>query len=87
MLSVRKLIPAVVLAMSLAPFAANARSSRAPLPPVSSVSQAYTLTAFSDRHGRAAEQPFSQHPSQNISVAERFMTAPPSNGAHDTAGG
>ena len=87
MLSVRQLIPAVVLAMSLAPFAANARSSRPPLPPVSSVELPYTVTAFSERHGRAADLPYSQPASQNISVAQRFMHAQPSNVAPDIAGG
>ena len=87
MFSVRKLIPAVVLAMSLAPFAANARSSRAPLPPVNSVEQTYTMTAFSELHGRAAERPYAQSVSQNINVAQRFMHAQPSNTAPNTAGG
>jgi hypothetical protein len=85
LLSTRKLIPAVVVAVSLAPFAANARSYRAPLPPVSSVEQTYTMTAFSQ--GRAAERPYAQHANQNVSVAQQFMTAPPSNAAHDTSGG
>ena len=85
MLSVRKLIPAVVLAMSLAPLAANARSSRAPLPPVAS--QTYIVTAFNGLHGRAAERPYAQAASQNVSVAQEFMRAPPSNAARNTAGG
>ena len=81
--SVYRLIPAVALAISLAPFAANARSYRAPLPPQGQVTQTYALTGFSDRHGRAAEQVFTQHASQNISVAQQFMNRAPSN----TAGG
>ena len=87
MLSVRKLVPAVVLAMSLAPFAANARSSRAPLPPVSSIEQTYTLTAFNGLHGRAAERAYAQPASQNVNVARGFMRAQPSNTTPDTAGG
>ena len=87
MLSVRKLVPAVVLAMSLAPFAANARSSRAPLPPVNGAEQTYTLTAFSQLHGRAAERSSMQNANQNVSVAQSFMHAQPSNMAPDTAGG
>ena len=81
MFSVRKLIPAVVLTMSLAPFAANARSTRPPLPPQSSVELPYTVTAFSERHGRAAEQPYAQPANQNTDVAERLMNAPQSNAA------
>jgi hypothetical protein len=87
MLSVRKLVPAIVLAMSLAPFAANARSSRAPLPPVNSVQQTYTVTAFSQLHGRAAERLGAQSASQNVNVAQGFMRAQPSNMAPNTAGG
>jgi hypothetical protein len=87
MFSVRKLVPAVVLAMSLAPLAANARSSRAPLPPVNSVEQTYTMTAFDGLHGRAAERPYAQSVSQNVNVAQRFMRAQPSNTAPNTAGG
>ena len=87
MLSVRKLVPAVVLVMSLAPFAANARSSRAPLPPVNSVQQTYTVTAFNGLHGRAAERAYAQTTSQNVNVAQGFMRAQPSNMAPNTAGG
>jgi hypothetical protein len=87
MFSVRKLVPAVVLAMSLAPFAANARSSRPPLPPVSSAAQTYTFTAFSELHGRAAERAYTQPASQDVSVAQQFWRASPSNAAPNTAGG
>jgi hypothetical protein len=87
MLSVQKLIPAVVLAMSLAPFAANARTTRPPLPPQSQVTQTYALSAFSERHGRAAEQPFTQAQNNNVNIAQQFMNKAPSNNTDDTAGG
>ena len=79
MSTVCKLIPTIALAMSLAPFAANARSSAAPLPSQSMAAPTYTLSAASDLHGRAAERSFGQRPSQNISVAEQFMNRSPAN--------
>ncbi len=78
-----KLIPAVVLALSLAPLAANARSYRAPLPPQGPAVQSYAVSAFSERHGRAAEQVFTQP--QGADAAQQVASH--ANVSDNSAGG
>jgi hypothetical protein len=89
MLSIRKLIPAAVLAMSLAPLAANAsvRATQPPVPSQSSAEQPYTLITYSNLRGSGAELPDAQPAIRKANVAARFMNAAPSNTLEDTAGG